>query len=68
MAFSLCVQRKNKTNHVSGIVSAPSTKDSAFTVENTEHGLEVCNSPVRRWAYDPTNIFGLMKSDVSCYH
>lgn len=29
-----------------------STKDSAFTVENTEHGLEVRNSPVTHWLYE----------------
>lgn len=74
--FFMCSE-ENKTNHVSCIVSAPSPhdmfssvkhKDSASTAENTEHGLEVCISPVRHWAYNPINIFGLVKSDVFCYH
>lgn len=52
MAVLMCLEG-NKTNHISCIVSAASShhmfssvkhKDSAFTVE-TEHGLEVCNSP-----------------------
>lgn len=43
-------------------------KDSALTAENIEHGLDSCISPVNHRAYNPISIFGLVKSDVFCYH
>lgn len=73
---SSCVQRKIKLTvfpelsvlHHPVTFSSVKHKDSALTAENTEHGLDVCISPVRHWAYNPINIFGLVKSDVFCYH
>lgn len=48
-------------HHHIKLFSSVKHRDSALTVENTEHGLEVCNSPVRHWAYGSINIFGLME-------
>ena len=43
-------------------------KDSVSLLQNTGHCLEVCYSLVRHWAYDPVDIFELLKLDVSSSH
>lgn len=66
---------KNKANRVCYIVGAPS--QHCFPLLSTKTLLsqkKIWNivmkfvSPVKHWAYNPINIFGLFKSDVFCYH